>query len=173
MVQFTSIILKFAEQGEKTGWSYIRIPAAAALKLKPGNKKSFRVKGSLDDHAIKGMALLPMGDGDFIMALSAAIRKAIGKNKGASVKLKLEVDTAKITPPKDLLACLADEPQALEFFNTLPPSHRNYFGNYVKGAKTAPTRATRIAHCVNALAKKMDFGQMARSLKQDRKDRMG
>jgi hypothetical protein len=173
MVQFTTTILQFAEQGEKTGWSYIRIPAAMALKLKPGNKRSFRVKGSLDDHAIKGLALLPMGEGDFIMALNATIRKAIGKNKGASLKVKLEADTAKITPPKDLLACLADEPRALVLFNTLTPGHRNYFGNYIRAAKTDPTRATRIAHCVNALAKGLDFGQMIRSLKQDKKDLLG
>ena len=31
--------------GEKTGWSYIEIPAAIAQQLKPNYKKSFRVKG--------------------------------------------------------------------------------------------------------------------------------
>jgi hypothetical protein len=173
MVQFSTTILQFAEQGEKTGWSYIRVPAALAANLKPGNKKSFRVKGSLDDHPIKGMALLPMGEGDFIMALNATVRKAIRKNKGASLKVKLEADTAKITPPKDLLECLADEPRALNFFNSLTPGHRNYFGNWIRAAKTDPTRATRIAHCVNALAKGLDYGQMIRSLKQDRKDLLG
>jgi hypothetical protein len=173
MVQFTTTILQFAEQGEKTGWSYIRIPAPMAEKLKPGNKKSFRVKGSLDDHAVKGMALMPMGDGGFIMALNATVRKAIRKNKGASLKVRLEADAAKITPPKDLMACLADEPRALEFFNSLTPGHRNYFGNWIRAAKTDPTRATRIAHSVNALAKGLDYGQMIRSLKQDRKDLLG
>jgi hypothetical protein len=173
MVQFTATILQFDEQGEKTGWSYIRIPAALAAKLKPGNKKSFRVKGSLDDHPIRGMALLPMGEGDFIMALNATVRKAIRKNKGASLKLRLETDNTKITPPGDLLTCLADEPRALDFFNSLSPSHRNYFGNYVRAARTEATRAARIAHCVNGLAKGLDFGQMVRSLKQERKDLMG
>jgi uncharacterized protein YdeI (YjbR/CyaY-like superfamily) len=119
------------------------------------------------------MAMIPMGEGDFIIALNAALRKAIGKNKGASLKVRLEVDGAKITPPKDLLECLADEPRALKFFNALAPGHRNYFGNYIRAAKTDPTRATRIAHSVNALAKGLDFGQMIRSLKQDRKDLLG
>jgi hypothetical protein len=173
MVQFTAIILQFARQGEKTGWSYIRISATIAAKLKPGNKKSFRVKGRLDDHAIKGMAVLPMGDGDFIMALNATVRKAIRKNKGASLKVQIEADTVKISPPKDLLVCLADEPRALDRFNSLTLSHRNYFGNWVKAAKTGDTRARRIAQAVNALAKGMDFGQMIRSIKQDRQDRLG
>lgn len=59
MVQFTAVIQQFAEQGEKTGWSYVTIPADIAQKLKPGNKKSFRVKGKLDAHPIAQQALLP------------------------------------------------------------------------------------------------------------------
>ncbi len=173
MVQFRTTILQFGSQGEKTGWSYIRVSAAIAAKLKPGNKKSFRVKGRLDDYAFRGMALIPMGEGDFIMALKAEIRKVIRKGKGAAVKVQLEVDTVLLKPPKDLMECLADEPKALAFFNTLAPSHRNYFGKWVDSAKTDPTRARRIADTVTAMSKGMDYGQMIRSLKQDRKDLPG
>src|SRR5580698_7498332 len=126
MVEFTTTILKFAQQGEKTGWSYIEIKAALAQKIKPGNKKSFRVKGMLDDYAFKGAAVMPMGEGDFIMALNATMRKAIGKNKGAKLKVRLEADNAVIKPPSELLECLEDEPIALAFFNKLPKGHQNY-----------------------------------------------
>ena len=37
-----------------------------ANKLNPGVKKSYRVKGKLDDLAIEKTALIPMGKGDFI-----------------------------------------------------------------------------------------------------------
>jgi hypothetical protein len=47
MVQFTAIIKRFGQQGEKTGWTYIEVPAAMAEQLVPGNRKSFRVKGKL------------------------------------------------------------------------------------------------------------------------------
>src|ERR1700722_3651082 len=87
MIRFTTKILQFGEMGEKTGWSYIRVPAAVAEMLLPGNKKSFRVKGRLDDHAIEKMALLPMGEGDFIMALKASIRKTLRKQKGDSLRV--------------------------------------------------------------------------------------
>ncbi|HYJ64643.1 MAG TPA: DUF1905 domain-containing protein [Parafilimonas sp.] len=86
MVKFTTTILKFNEQGEKTGWTYIEIPADIAQQIKPNNKKSFRVKGKLDNYAIKSIALLPMGNGNFIMPLNAAMRKATGKRKGAMLK---------------------------------------------------------------------------------------
>lgn len=168
MVRFSATILQFGEQGEKTGWSYITISAKLAQQLKPGNKKSFRVKGLLDDYAFKKTALLPMGEGDFILPLKAAIRKAIRKEKGAKVSVQMEVDMTEIKPPKDLMECLADEPAALEFFKTLARGHQNYFGKYIDEAKTAETRARRIAHTVNAMARSMDYGQMIRALKEDR-----
>jgi hypothetical protein len=172
MIRFTAKILQFKEMGEKTGWSYIEVPASHAEKLKPGNKKSFRVKGMLDDHAIRGMALLPMGGGNFIMALKSSLRKTIHKNKGATVRVELEVDNKPVLPPKELLECLSDEPSALEYFKSLPKSHQNYFGTWVRQAKGESTRAARIARVVNAMVKKQDFGTMIRSHQQDRRDRM-
>lgn len=167
MIRFTAKIEQFASMGEKTGWSYIRIPAALAQQLKPGNKKSFRVKGRLDDHQIKSVALLPMGEGDFIMALNGTVRKAIRKQKGATLKVELEVDQAVIKPPKELLDCLADEPRALDYFGSLPASHQNYFGNWIKSAKTADTRARRITRVVDAMLKHWDYGQMIRAQRDD------
>jgi hypothetical protein len=169
-VQFTTTILQFAKQGEKTGWTYIEIPAAIAQQIKPGNKKSFRVKGKLDDHSIAAIALMPMGGGDFIMPLNAAVRKGIGKRKGASLKVQLEADNKPLPLCAELMECLADEPGALAFFNTLAPSHRSYFSKWVESAKTEQTKIKRITQAVNALSKARDYGQMLRLLKQDRED---
>ena len=55
MIKFSAILLKFQEQGEKTGWTYIEVPARIAQQLKLGNKKSFRVKGYLDDYYFEGV----------------------------------------------------------------------------------------------------------------------
>jgi Domain of unknown function (DUF1905)/Bacteriocin-protection, YdeI or OmpD-Associated len=173
MVKFTVTILKFNEQGEKTGWSYIEVKKAVAAKLKPDNKKSFRVKGRLDDHPIKGVALVPMGEGNFIMAVNATMRKAIGKQKGATLKVELELDNAVIKPPAELMECLKDEPKALEFFNSLTYGHRNYFGNWIRSAKTEATKTKRIAQAVDALSKKCPYNIMIRSLQQDKKDLYG
>jgi Domain of unknown function (DUF1905)/Bacteriocin-protection, YdeI or OmpD-Associated len=167
MIRFTTKILQFADMGEKTGWTYIRIPAALAQQLLPGNKKSFRVKGRLDDHPIQKMALIPMGEGDFIMALNAAVRKAIRKQKGASLKVEIEVDKAIIQPPKDLLDCLADEPAAIAYFKGLPKSHQNYFGNWIRAAKTDSTRTRRITCVVMAMVKKLTFAEMLHARTDD------
>jgi len=168
MVSYSTTILKFDEQGEKTGWTYIEVPAEYAEKLKPGNKKSFRVRGKLDEHPIKGVALMPMGEGNFIMAINAAMRKGIGKRKGAKLSVKLEVDDSLIILSGDLLDCLADEPKALEFFNKLTPGHRKYFSNWIESAKTESTKAKRIAMAVNAMARGLHFGLMLREQKANK-----
>ncbi len=168
MIQFTTTILRFKEQGEKTGWTYIEIPEKYAQQLKPGNKKSFRVKGKLDSYAIKGVALMPMGEGDFIMALNATMRKGIGKQKGDKLRVQLEADDKLPPLSKDLLECLADEPVATEHFNSLPYSHRLYFSRWIESAKTAPTKAKRIAMAVTALSRKWGFSEMLRAAKADK-----
>ena len=172
MISFTTTILKFGQQGEKTGWTYITIPAALAEKLQPGSKKSFRVKGKLDAHKISGVALIPMGGGDFIMALNAGLRKEIGKRKGALLKVQLAVDAVAYQINSTFLECLEDEPAAMLFFKSLPVAHQNYFSKWIESAKTEPTKIKRIAQAVSALAQKMGFPEMLRA-KKNEKDLLG
>ena len=173
MIHYTTIIKKFAKQGEKTGWTYIDVPAALAQQLKPGNKKSYRVKGYLDDYPISGIALMPMGNGDFIMPLNAQIRKGIRKAVGAELQVRITVDEKEIKPPDELMACLADEPDAMLHFNSLAKSHQLYFTRWIQSAKTEKTKTERIAHSVSALAKRMNFGEMLRSLKKNHMNALG
>ncbi len=167
MLQFKTLIKKFGDKGEKTGWTYIEIPAAIAEELKPNNKKSFRVKGSLDDYAFEGFALIPMGDGNFILALNASLRKKIRKYMGAFLNIKIEVDNNPVKLNAELLECLSDEPGSLSFFNQLTPGHRKYFSNWIDSAKTDATKTKRIAQTVNALSKHQDYGQMIRAQKRE------
>jgi len=169
VVTFSTTILKFGKQGEKTGWTYILIPAKTANKLNPGVKKSYRVKGRLDEISISKTAMIPMGEGDFIIPLNAAIRKAIRKKTGDSLKVQFELDHTPIKPPVELLECMADEPEALKYFNSLPQSHRNYFTKWIESAKTDPTKAKRIALVIKTMIRKMDFGAMLREEREERK----
>jgi Domain of unknown function (DUF1905)/Bacteriocin-protection, YdeI or OmpD-Associated len=162
MITYSTSILKFDKQGEKTGWTYIEVPAAIAEQLKPGYKKSFKVKGKLDTYNISGVSLLPMGSGNFIMPLNAAIRKGIGKRKGAIINVQLLEDTTMYQLNAELMECLADEPAALRFFKSKPPSFQSYYSKWIEIAKTEETRAKRIAMAVSSLAKKIEFGEMLR-----------
>jgi hypothetical protein len=168
MVEFTTIMLQFADQGEKTGWTYIDIPADIAQQMKPGNKKSFRVRGMLDALPVRGLALMPIGEGTFIMALKADIRKALHKNAGAMLQVRLEEDVDfKVEMPEDLQECFDFEPETWDFFNSLPKSHREYFIKWINEAKTNETRAKRIVNTVNAMLRKWGFNVMLREMRKD------
>jgi len=167
MIRFTATLKRFAAQGEKTGWTVIEITPDLAEELKPGNKKSFRVKGLIDKHKIAGVALIPMGGGSFVLAVNAGMRKAIAKKAGAMVNVQLEEDKKGYVINQEFMECLADEPAALAYFNSLPNGHRNYFSKWIETAKTEPTKAKKIAQAVSALALGWGFPEMVRANKKN------
>ncbi|HMQ69771.1 MAG TPA: YdeI/OmpD-associated family protein [Ignavibacteria bacterium] len=165
MISFFTTIKKFSKKGEKTGWTYVEIPVDEAQKINPGNKRSFRVKGYLDEVKISQAALIPMGEGNFILPLNKELRKGTGKNEGDELNIRIETDKSEIEISPDLLECLADEPKALANFNKLAYHHRNYFSKWILSAKTFETKSKRIAMAVNAILNNKDYGQMIRDQK--------
>jgi len=168
MIKFEQIIQRFRQKGEKTGWSYITIDPKNARKLKPNTKVSFRVKGRLDSYAFEALALLPMGEGDFILPLNATIRKAIRKKEGDKLKVEMELDDRPLALSPDLMKSLKMEPAALAHFKSMPRSHQNYFSKWIESAKTLPTKTKRIVMAVNAMAHKMKFNEMLRAARSER-----
>ena len=165
MIKHITTILQFKEQDEKSGWTYLLLPHFMCEGLKSNNKKSFRVKGLLDKHTIKQVAVMPMGDGTFILPLNAAIRKATGKKKGEKITIQLTLDESEIAVSQDLLLCLADEPAALTFYKSLPKGEQNYFSKWIDSAKTHSTKAKRITQAIQGFLNGYKFGVMMRSLK--------
>ncbi len=162
-VKFSVTIQKFDKQGEKTGWTYFEVPEEIAQQLKPGNKKEFKVKGKLDNYVINRVSLLPIGGGRFIMPLNASMRKATGKKAGALLKVQLEEDNSEFVFNTDFMDCLADDPVAKAFFQSLPGSHQRYFSKWIDSARTELTRTKRIAMAINALARKWGYAEMIRA----------
>jgi Bacteriocin-protection, YdeI or OmpD-Associated/Domain of unknown function (DUF1905) len=169
MVKFKATIQKYGEQGEKTGWTFVEIPEKLAQELFPGNKKSFRIKGKLDDLAIVAQALIPIGGGNFILPLKAELRKQLGKRMGEKIILHITRDTNPdpVPMPEDFAACLEDEPDAAENFTKLPKSHQHYYIRWFNSAKTEQTRVKRMAQAIVALSKGKHYGEMIRELKKE------
>lgn len=171
MTTFTATLLRMGQNGEKTGWTYFYVPNAVTDLLSLGQKTSFRVKGLLDDFPIKLVALLPMGDtgeaenASFIIPVNAAMRRGIGKEAGATVRVILALDSDPLPQSDDLLLCLEDEPDALASFNKLPPGHRNYYVKWIESAKTPVTKAKRIAQTLTAMTQSLSYGEMMRANK--------
>lgn len=162
MVQYTTTVLRFGEMGEKTRWMYIEVPANMAEKLNPGQRKSYRVKGKLDNYPIEKVALLPMGEGAFIIPFNAKMRVGTGKREGGTLKVSLELDERAIPINAELLECLADEPEAMKFFDSLPKSMQGYFSKWIDTAKTDSTKTKRIVESIEALRLHKNFSQMLR-----------
>ncbi|MDZ4822144.1 MAG: YdeI/OmpD-associated family protein [Flavobacteriales bacterium] len=155
-------LYRFDKQGEKTGWTYIVIPADVAQRLNPHNKKSFRVKGTMDNHTFNQVALLPMGEGEYIMPINNIMRKALKKKEGDVILLKTETDESEFILSPDMLACLEEEASVMKHFNSLAGSHQRYFSKWIESAKTWDTKTDRIAKTFFAMQKQMDYGAMIR-----------
>lgn len=168
MVKFTAILEKFGKKGEKTGWTYIDIPSEIANKIKPDTKKSFRVKGKLDTFPIKSVSLVPMGEGDYIMAINAEMRKGLKKIKGEKITVQIEEDKEELKISSDFLDCLKEEKEAKQFFDKLPKSHQNYYSKWIESAKTEATKAKRIAQSINGFKMKINYPEMIRYYKSQK-----
>lgn len=166
MIYLKTEIEKYESNGEKTGWSYVYLPQEIADQIKPNSRRGFRVKGFLDELAVNGLSATPIKNDGFIIPLNKNLRKALKKEEGAVVELRLAFDADfKIVMPEVLEICLAQEEGLLEYFLSLPKSHQNYFINWLNTAKTEPTLTKRLVMLVNAMALKQDFGAMIRANK--------
>lgn len=169
MISFKATIHKYGEQGEKTGWTYIEIPVDITEELNPGVRKSYRVKGFLDKHSLKGVALIPSGGGVFIIPINAAMRKAIAKKEGAIVDVRLELDRAEYELNQLMVECLEESPKAKGIFYKMPRSHQNYYSKWVDSAKTEATKEKRIVLMITALERGLSYGEMLREQSASRK----
>ena len=153
--------------GDKGAWSIIILTRKQVAQLNPPSGCSFRVKGKLDEFPIKFKSLLPLGDGRFMLMINAEMRKGTGKKAGDTLKLAFELDASKKRLSTEFLACLKDEPVAYEFFKTLNKSNQHYFDFWIRSAKSADTKAERIAMSISALAARKRYSELRRSLKTD------
>lgn len=164
VLTFDTVLEKFESMGEKTGWTYIQLPADKARQLHPQDKKSFPLKANLDQLKNVSLTALPMGDGDYIVAIRAEVLRKIHKKAGDPVHIQLSLDQPYALNPI-LIECLKEEPAAYLFFQTFTRSHQNYFSKWLESAKTEATQAKRIAQIIGAMLRKQNYAEMIRSSK--------
>jgi len=165
METFEATILKFGKKGEKSGWCYIELPQEVADRLAPNIKTSFRVKGFLDEFPIGQVSTVPMGDGLFIIAINAAMRKGIKKQAGALLQVRLARDTNQFVVPTDFQEWLSQDEGAQHFFQNLPAAHQRYWVNWIAAVKGEASRESRMKRAVIALSQGFGFAEMLRAEK--------
>jgi len=161
--KFETILEKFGQKGEKTGWTYINIPSDLAQNINPDVKQSYRVLCVFDNKHETVLNLLPMGKGTFILPFKAELQKKLRKNAGDKIYLEINLHYEPYSINQDFRQYLELDGRAKEFFETLPASHRNYFSKWIESAKTIDTKAARIARAVEALHKNWTYAKMIKN----------
>ena len=100
---------------------------------------------------------MPSGKGTLMLFVKSEIRKKIKKEAGDYVHVILYPDNEPLEVPEELLLCLQDDAEALQFFNSLNESEQHNYVKWIYAVKTGQTKVDRIAKTVVRLSKCQKF----------------
>ena len=146
VVERKALLEKFPGKG---GWTYILLP-----EITPEHKDyqgQVKVSGSIDQFTFQDVSLFPYGKGRYFMTVNAAVRKAIGKEAGQTVALRISLQVGAVITQQDFLEVLADEPDAFAYYQRLPPGEQRAYLEYINAVKNLEAKIERMAEAVNTI----------------------
>ncbi|SBW07398.1 YdeI/OmpD-associated family protein [uncultured Dysgonomonas sp.] len=129
----------------KGGCTYIEIPEILMPKTPFGMLK---VKGKIDDYKFSKVHLMPLGNGNLVMAVKAAIKKKIKKEAPDSVHLTIYEDKTPLIIPEELRLCMEDVEGVSDKFESYSDGQKKSAIDWINSAKTEQTKAERIAKTI-------------------------
>jgi len=133
-----------AAHGHNTG---IVVPPEVIEQLGSGKRPAVTV--GLNGYVFR--STVAVMSGQYLIGVSAAIRKETGLAAGDAIHVELTVDSSPrpVEIPDDFAAALAAAPEAAALFERLSNSLQRYHLDQISSAKTAETRERRIAKAID------------------------
>lgn len=145
-VEFDAVILRNTEVPNAS--AFVEFPFETRELYGVGGRVP--VTAAFDGVAYRG-SLTPMG-GRHLLLVRGEIRAAIGKDRGDTVHVRIELDDAprvvELSP--DVESALRDA-GALDPFRAMSFSHQREYALWIDSAKRAQTRADRIARTIEGV----------------------
>lgn len=114
--------------------------------------KRVKVKAKFDGIDYRG-SIVNMGHSCYIIGITKAIRKQIGKDAGENISVEIEKDEdiREIELPTDFKNVLEANEEAVKFYNKLSYSAQRKYYQWITSAKKEETRQKRIAEATKKL----------------------
>ncbi|HCO67259.1 MAG TPA: hypothetical protein DIT04_05820 [Dysgonomonas sp.] len=151
LVKKDYLLQKFEGKG---GWTYVEIPEIPMPKTSFGMLK---VRGKIDSYEFTNVRLMPLGNGHLMLVVKSEIRKKIKKQSGDTVHIVIYEDSMPAEIPEELILCMKYEEGILEKFSNYTDAEKKAFIEWIYSAKTAQTRADRIAKMILMIQKGEKF----------------
>lgn len=146
---FEAIIKKISDKDA----TFIEIPFDVEKEF---GARRVKVKTKFDGIDYRG-SIVNMGQDCFIIGITKAVRKQIGKDVGDTVFIEVEKDEEirEVEIPEDFKSELDKNKEALNFYNSLSYSAKRKYYQWITGAKQETTRQKRIIESVSKLESKI------------------
>lgn len=135
----------------KGGWTYALLPDVLA-----GDKKHFgwkKVHVVIDEYDMGATSLMPIKGGRLFVAVKAAVRKAIRKEVGDKVRIRLYgLSPATVAGENDFMDALADVPEAKENYLSWPETEQNAYLNWIFEVSDVDVIVKRMAMAIDDIA---------------------
>ena len=122
--------------------TYVEIPEIPMAKAPFGMLK---VRGKIDDYEFSNVHLMPLGNGNLVLAVKSAIKKKLKKEAPDTVHVTIYEDRTPLIIPEELLLCMRYEDGVFEKFENYTDGQKKAFIDWINSAKTDQTKTDRIA----------------------------
>jgi hypothetical protein len=165
-LRFTSILEKSTN---KLWGSHLRVPKSVAEKLVRGDSR--RVLRTLNGSEAHQCALLPYGEGAFVLSVNKKWRNALHLKIGSEVKVGLQLDESKYghPMPAELNESFRQDREGSRLFHSLTQGRQRTLLYIIGSARDPEVRAWRASIIVRHLGDnngKINYKQLNQSLKR-------